>query len=238
MATRKKKATKAANRRELVEGGIMGLIVVVMIGVALAMGGTAPSGGGRTWVGVEKMLAQSVARLDLYRGEEQGVCTAFSINENRAFFLTAAHCVTGSERMMLEGQETWVTFLSEEHDLAVMLKPGASKPALHPRISPVGVGTEAGAYGYGYGWTVAQLRVGKVAGIELPLAQIEQEGTDTLTMFDQGFVMGQSGGPLVDANGSVIALIQMGDPSGGVMGLGRSIDIVYEATKQYWEYKR
>ncbi len=54
-------------------------------------------------------------------------------------------------------------------------------------------------------------------------------------MTDTNFVPGQSGGPVVDANGDVVMVVQMGSQLG--LGLGMGAETIRSKMGKYFELK-
>ena len=156
------------------------------------------------------------------------VCTAFSIDQQRGLFLTAAHCL--AENMTLDGQIAWVVYRNEKLDLAVLESRGAYRPALKPCAENAKVGDMVVAVGHAYGLPVLSARIGHVAiaYAEIPFAQ---GGTNFFMVTDFALIGGMSGGPMLGETGCVIAINQQGN---AMTGLGAPIEVITAATRQFW----
>lgn len=128
------------------------------------------------------------------------VCTGFVINKHRV--MTAAHCV--GEAMTADGIAVKVLKADETTDLA-LLDVDTNKPALAFQDRPLERGDALTALGYGFGWT----RI-LVLEVKVLLVDYTPPGTDLAAgMFvDGGYIGGMSGGPVVDANGKVVSIVQ------------------------------
>lgn len=157
---------------------------------------------------------------------EGGVCTAFSVDDQRQLFLTAAHCEGPDLR--LDDERAGVMFYDKDADVMVLLVPAVRKPALHP-ATPTQTGDAIAAYGYAYGWPVPQVRKGTAA---IGAARISGMPGNWLVT-DFALVGGMSGGPIVDASGDVVAMTQRGSEQSG---LGRPVADVLALTAVYWRF--
>jgi S1-C subfamily serine protease len=163
----------------------------------------------------------------------QTVCTAFSIDEKRGLFMTAAHClpeVTG--QLTLDGHVAWVVYQNADLDLAVLESRGAVRPAMVPCVANAALGDEVIAIGHAYGFPVAQARRGHVAApyMELPIAQGSAE-SKWFMVVDFALIGGMSGGPMISLDGCVVAINQQGNDA---IGLGKPIEVIMAATRQFW----
>ncbi len=226
---------RARRRLELgasVRETIVGIAVLAVLGVAVWAGIlTSPSEA--TWEEAQTIVERSTARVDSQNTDGAwGVCTAFSINEDEHYFLTAYHCL--ADVVYVDRQIAWVVYSDEARDLAVLESPGAAKPALRAGDKPR-AGMSAAAYGFGAGFQIAQFRVGKIAAIGQPLSEVTEEQTNqSVFMFDQGFMHGMSGGPVVDIYARVLGIVQLGDRAAAI-GFGRQIEDILAATSKFWE---
>lgn len=159
-------------------------------------------------------------------------CTGFMIDSARGYALTAAHCVDDQEGNVKEiinvgKDQATVVFFDADLDVAVLHSVTINRPSILPakevkvgqELLSFGFARESGLYGH--------FRAGNVAGIgsvdELPSVWV---------ITDQPFIGGMSGGPVVDKDGKLIAMVQRSDRA--LTGIGRSIGAIWAATKEYW----
>jgi S1-C subfamily serine protease len=177
-------------------------------------------------------LHASTARLaNVSQGQEVGSCTAFSINEDRRYWMTAFHCL--GEEMFIDGQIAWSIYKNETHDLVVLQSPGIARPALPLATENPRVGDAIASLGYGYGFAIPQFRRGVVSLLELPGENIHilTEKT-TVNVYDIQWMGGMSGGAVVNAAGEVISVVQVEE--GGRSGLGRPLETIRKHTAQFF----
>jgi S1-C subfamily serine protease len=147
--------------------------------------------------------------------------------------MTAAHCLSAS--VTVEGHIAWAVFVNEDADLAVLMVPGISLPALQPRVQDIEVGMPVATFGYGHGWPVPQMRIAHVAVVGALMEFLPD--TQRVLVVDNVLVGGMSGGPMVDEDGRVVSVNQLTD-SGSGSGMGRVMPLVMEITRQFWEFDR
>ena len=208
-------------------------VVAVMLLVILM---AAPGHGAFSWAGVTRDTQRSVVRLELSGVEDgreyRGMCSAFSINRAKNYYLTVGHCYG---QVMRVGQHTaHPIFYDYSKDLMVVWIPGITRPALKHAKGSAAAGTPVAAVGFAGGLEQSSVRVGAVAVADI-LMSITIGGEmfrERFVLTDFPFIGGQSGGPLVNQRGEVISVLQA---SNGVMGLGRPLSVVLGAVESYWE---
>jgi len=183
-------------------------------------------------------LRASTRQAFLYEnGEIAGYCTAFSINDAKDYFLTAAHCVDGVDYIAVSTWNAYVIYVNPDADLAVLVVPDSGDvPALH-LATEVAQGQELFNYGYGQGFSEPMFRAGycsivDIAPFEKPMPQLHVGSDEHFTVTDFAIVPGQSGGPIVNADGNIVTINQLGD---GTIGLGRVLSELYKYVGKYWE---
>lgn len=154
-----------------------------------------------------------------------GACTAFSVDDRRQAFLTAAHC-EGPD-LLVDDSPAVTVFYNREYDVMVLAAPAVRKPALHPAQAQTG--DAIAAYGHAYGWPIAQVRRGTVALADVGIPGLPGRWLVT----DFHLVGGMSGGPIVDTGGRVVAMTQR---SNEYSGLGRPVQDVLALTASYWRF--
>lgn len=137
-------------------------------------------------------------------GEKQMTCTAFVVDASKGLALTAEHCVVdGQILLMADGEQSEVVKKSEWLAL-IKVKPmsrppldiAASAPKLHDLT-------------WGFGWAF-----GKVF-LVLERAVAGIDGTDLVV--GGAYIEGMSGGPVLNAKGQVVGVIQGGVPAAAWM---------------------
>lgn len=188
-----------------------------------------------------------------YINPETGIwrngCTASSINRTEHLWLTAAHCVAGE--MRIAGSPALLVEGYADADVAVLIVPDYTAPGeLYRRQTRINFGTDIMIAGHPLGYEDIFLTHGKVAN---PLALLGEEESrykintvlpwlsDKAGLKFNGFMIldcagapGNSGSPVMDKDGYVVSVVQVGWVRGNfspVMG-GAS----YEALKWFDRY--
>lgn len=200
-----------------------------LISIALALVVLAPVRAANTWNVVAERVEKSLAFLMV--GSE-GSCTAFVINEKENYVLTANHCfgrdIEGKD-LLVENTPAKLVARDQKKDLLVLFVKGLDKPALHLAKSDPRVGDEIASYGFGYALSKPLFRVTHASAIDT-------EETPNQIITDTDFVAGQSGGPVVDAAGDVVMIVQAGDGHG--LGIGIGAESIKKSMGRYFEDKK
>lgn len=206
--------------------GILALVVTMSVAVDA------------TETAAAKVL-QSIARIDIYMtsadgmGQMRGACTAFSINEQKDLFMTAAHCVDEGT-YTVDKHIAWLAYFNEEIDVAILVSPGAARVALKPSTIVLDHQQDIFATGYAFGFETPMVLAGKVASFGV-LGVDEDFPKQVFMVTRPGVIGGMSGGPLTDALGDVISVNQMtGSWNGTDVAFSRPQKVVMDATKQFW----
>jgi S1-C subfamily serine protease len=185
------------------------------------------------WAALVKALEKSVVTIE--RNDAGVSCTGFIINSRAKdkddddvdYVLTAAHC----EAAKLWADQSVATIIAKnkEKDLIVLSIEDSDRPALKLAKENPKVGDEAASFGYGY-------------GLERPLFRLTHISAETyipydgiggpLFMTDATFVGGQSGGPVINADGEVVMMVQLGTNS---VGMGVGAETIRSRVGKYWE---
>lgn len=167
------------------------------------------------WSAVVKQVEASVVFAQV--GDEGG-CTAFVINQEKHYLLTAGHCFPEKGEMLwVDGVAASPVYLDHKRDLLVVeakyIDP--TKPALKLAARNPVIGQEVMSVGFGYALERPFFRQAHVQDDKMALPGVD--GGPFIST-DTAFVGGQSGGPVVDGAGDVVMIVQRGD--NGTTGLG------------------
>jgi S1-C subfamily serine protease len=173
---------------------------------------------------VERMLEKSVVQLSAN-------CSGFVINEAEDWVLTAKHCGPEDvEKPVVVDNIPGKIVGSDIHkDLLVVHVPGVDKPALRFATVKPKYGDLVASFGYGGGYERPMLRI---ATVSQPFAIIPEAGPGEWVQVGGAFIGGQSGGPVVNEQGEVIAIVQM---SSTAMGIGRSAETIRDKVGKWIE---
>lgn len=152
------------------------------------------------------------------------LCTAFSINQQRGYYMSAAHCLIEGTPF-IDGHPSQLLFQDDALDVAVF-RTESFRWALPPSRKPIVVTERLMAYGYGYGLAQPLFKELRVAGVNIAFAN------DSWSLVDSSVIPGMSGGPIINLRGEVVGLVQQSDT---LTSGFRSFDLIYKATQKYWE---
>lgn len=204
--------------------------------VALVLGMAVPGHALPSWQSVFDRVAPSVVRLEILNSDftPAGLCSAFSVNEDKAYFVTAAHCY--GPVLVVGSHYATMLYFSESLDLMVLSIPGVPRKAIRAGKQAVN-GQDIAAIGYAEGLELA-IRTGSVQRADhlRTLCIGDMFGCTPITArfmeTDFALIGGQSGGPMVDRNGRLVSVNQAGN---GIMALGRPLSVILAAVGSYFE---
>jgi S1-C subfamily serine protease len=183
------------------------------------------------WADVVRQVERSVVYVEI---GSQGACTGFVINQEKHYVMTAAHCQPGDNgALWVDRVPAKVVSMDSKKDLLVVeakdLDP--TRPALKLAAKNPERGQEVMSVGYGFALERPFFRQAHVQDDALMIPQDGVGGPYIST--DSPFVGGQSGGPVVNAAGEVVLIVQRGD--GGTTGLGVGVDIIRDRMGRFFE---
>lgn len=192
-----------------------------------------PSASPATWAQVSNQTEKSIVRLTMTISEDgqefDSVCTGEVIDNQRDFVLTADHCIGTS--MKADGLDASPLWENKDADLAVLQVPGIDKPEIVPSFGKLAKGDEVATVGYGYGQEQPIFRHGFVANPDAPLPY-PGFGSGKYVSLDTTYIGGMSGGPVVNQDGRMVGIVQLGDQT---TGWGRGISYILKLTRTFWK---
>lgn len=182
------------------------------------------------WSDIVQRVHGSTSMLTNIKG--RGFCSAFVIDNERDYVMTAAHCVEPEyvekgilfDRTMID-----VAFYDETLDAAVLYVKGVDRPEIEPRTKLIKVGMPVLHHGYALEDGIfSHFRAGNISSI----GTVAGLG-GVWVLADQSGIGGMSGGPTVDTEGKLVFINQMSDRVKHFFG--RDVAAVYKATAKYWK---
>ena len=189
--------------------------VLLVICLALALVIPFPAGA-FDWSSVASELEPSLVTVE-HSGSP--VCSGFIIDAKKHLVLSANHCWSDIE-FTVDGSVVTPVWYSYELDLMVLEVGGVvDRPALKLRTKLMRDGMEVMAVGHAYGSGSNYKRAGHIAAMSvIPpgsfgsfLFSIGRDPLQPHLALDFDVVGGMSGGAIVDTDGKVMSLVQMGD---------------------------
>ena len=156
-------------------------------------------------------------------GEPQGACTGFVVDNDRDFVVTAAHC--DGPKVFVDNMPAKVRFKDVKNDLMVLQVEGIDRPALKLSDHDPKVGAEVASFGYGYALERPLFRVAHVSAGDIAIERGRYFAVDA------AFVPGQSGGPVVDEQGRVTMVVQLGT---SIIGLGVGTETIRDKVGRFF----
>ena len=111
-----------------------------------------------------------------------------------------------------------------------MTRTTARKSAWRAKNDPI-VGEEVASYGWGYDMNQPLFRVAHISAKDVTVPQYENARYFAI---DAAFVGGQSGGPVVNALGEVVMMVQLGS---GIVGWGIGAETLDDKIGRYFSKK-
>lgn len=169
----------------------------------------------------------------IYIETSKGSCTGFIINTVEKLALTANHCDPE------DGSPIWADKVRAEvkakdskKDLLVLriedLDPSRTALSLASK-NPV-TGQEVASVGFGYGLDSVQFRRTTVSSNAITLPNNVNPGP--FVGINNSFTPGQSGGPVLNRQGNVVAIVQLGDEA--TLGLGVGAETIRERVGRFF----
>jgi hypothetical protein len=186
------------------------------------------------WVTLIPTVESSIARLEIEKGTDRGICTAviFEIDKDgNAAALSAAHCVAHepNERfdITVSGRTAHVVDSNSILDLAILRYHARShETAIGLADKLPFKGEEVLVAGYAFGWKEIHEQFGHVSN---PL-----NDESKATALDVTLIFGDSGGAAVNAQGRLVGINSAIASQGPArMGLVRSIEQVQDYVDAY-----
>jgi len=184
------------------------------------------------WHATAEKLSQSVVFVET----SEGSCTGFVVNSNWTrdkdqpdadLVMTAAHC-KGPD-LFVDNQVAKVIFKDTKHDLMILLVDDTGRPALTIAKDDPEQGQEVVSYGFGAALSKPMFRLAHVSIVDITIPDIDG---GPFVMIDAGYVGGQSGGPVINADGEVVSIVQRAN---GLLGIGVGAEIIRDKAKRYLE---
>jgi S1-C subfamily serine protease len=175
-------------------------VVTLLLAVSLL---AAPSFAGYSNLTLSIRPIQNQTITDLGVVTFRNTCTTTSIDSDRHYWLTAAHCVGDSE-LFIAGHSASVVFIDKAADLAVLYTPNYSLPSLKLRPTRPSVEQAVMIVGHPVGLPQVQVFRGHISSRR---TWVDDAWFMT---FDMPACGGNSGAAVVDSNDQVVSVLQIG----------------------------
>ena len=154
------------------------------------------------WPTIIKAVDTQVVRIEIMQGESTGTCTGSVIDAVRGFILTAAHCVPQGDKgefsMTANRRDAQIVRVNRILDLAILRFAARGETAIELAPSTPPDGTEVAVVGFGFGTRKVAKQFGHIsAGIT---------DDESGVWIDVATLQGDSGGPVIDAQGRQVAM--------------------------------
>jgi putative serine protease PepD len=194
--------------------------------------------------GVVQVFSVSIDPFTMVHRVQHAVGTGF-VADDLGHIVTNAHLVYGASVLMVatggdDMLEAEVVGIDPISDLAVvkLSEPGEQLPAVSlGGSSDLRIGTEVLAVGYPFGIGKTATR-GIISGMERIMPFYTSSWMTPLIQTDAAISPGNSGGPLVDRCGTVVAVNTIGSTMGQNVNFSIPIDTVKEYLPQLLEHGR
>ncbi len=177
------------------------------------------------WTATADKLAQSLVTVV----SNEGSCTGWILNDHakndKDWVVTAAHC-NGPE-LYADNAPAKVVMLDRKHDLMVLEVEDLDRPAVKLSGKLPQLGEEIASLGFGYGLEKPMLRIAHISNPAIELPDVEG---GPFVMIDAPYVSGQSGGPVVNAQGEIVSIVQRAN---GVLGIGVDAVRIAKSVSRY-----
>jgi serine protease Do len=202
------------------------IVLTLIVAASLAVSLEAAS----QWVAVAAKVEKAIVTI----GEADTHCTGFVIDGEAGpkgeldTVLTADHCdVKG--KLLADNMPARVVYKDAKKDLLVVQIEDTERPALRLAKDNPKIGEEVASYGYGFALERPMFRVTHIADDRTYIPEDGIGGPFMVT--DAVFVGGQSGGPVVNAAGEVVMIVQRG---GSGVGLGVGAEVIKQKVGRYF----
>lgn len=183
------------------------------------------------WMLVAERLRDSIVNIETTEADGgEGRCSGFVIDDVRDFVMTAAHCIGGKETF-IDSEPAVLKAKDVKNDLAVFYVKGIDHTALTMAVSNPRIGEEVASYGYGWGLERPFFRVAHVSDNKTTIPDLEG---GPWVIVDGAYVPGQSGCPVVNAKGEVVAIVQR---TSNTTGLGVGVEVIRDKFGKYFTQK-
>jgi S1-C subfamily serine protease len=177
------------------------------------------------WTATADKLAQSLVTVV----SNEGSCTGWVLNDHakgdKDWIVTAAHC--DGSGLFADNAPAKVVMKDRKHDLMVLEVEDLDRPAVKLSGKTPQLGEEIMSMGFGYGLEKPMLRIAHISNPAIELPDVEG---GPFVMIDAAYVNGQSGGPVVNAQGEIVSIVQRAN---GVLGIGVDAVRIAKSVQRY-----
>jgi S1-C subfamily serine protease len=200
---------------------------MMLLFLALFHGGAAA---GEPWAEIVKKVSQAVVYIETEVGDEKKSCTGFVIDAKRQYVVSAAHCDAAKDgTLWVDRVKGKVISKDTKKDLLVIQVPDLdTHTALLLAASDPDIQEEVLSIGYGYGLERPFYRRANISDTHVEAPDLPG---GPFIAIDAPFQPGQSGGPVVNANGEVVMIVQQANMT---TGIGVGAKTLKDRTGRFW----
>jgi S1-C subfamily serine protease len=196
--------------------------------IAMALIALMMSGSGGDWTTTADTLGKSVVSVN----SPDGSCTGFVIHDHwkgdTDLVLTAAHCdAEPPHALFADGSVAKVIYKDSKKDIMVLQVDDLDRPAVTFAAKNPAQGDDVASLGFGYALEKPMFRTAHVSNASISIPDVEG---GPFVMIDAAYVGGMSGGPVVNAAGEVVSIVQR---ASGLIGIGIGAEDIRSKVKRY-----
>lgn len=203
----------------------MRIVLSILLSLSLLV---TPTFAVSVWTPIAERLVHSVVFLEALDANDTpaGYCSGFVIDSAKAHVLTAAHC--DGQKVLVNGTPSYRMFKDARKDLMVLRASQVKdSPAIPLADANPKIGDAVASVGFGFALEKPMVRISHISITNLDIENL----SGPFVMVDAGFMPGQSGGPVVNEKGQLVAIVQRGNEG---LGIGVGAEVIKDRVGKYF----